>query len=70
MASGARMGVSDKFRGERTRKRGGSILFDMPSITIAGFEKDLAGGEKDHRMVFWMKDIMTHKILKKNLFVY
>ncbi len=41
-----------------------------PSITIAECENASAGGEKDQRMGFRMVDIMTHKILKKNEFVY
>ena len=59
------MGASDKFRGEQTRERG-RVLFDVPSVTIEECEKDLAGSKKDHRMGFWIVDILTHKILKKN----
>jgi hypothetical protein len=45
----------------------GGVLFDVsPSIAIAECENASAGGEKDHIMGFWMVDIMTHKILKKN----
>ncbi len=49
------------------RKGGSTILFDVPpSIAIAECENTSTGGEKDHRMDFWMVDIMTRKILKKN----
>ena len=43
-----------------------AVLYDVPSIAIVECEKDSAVGEKDQRMGFWMVDIMTHKILRKN----
>jgi hypothetical protein len=54
----------------RTNQQKEGSTFDVPSIAIAECENAYAGVEKDHRMGFWMVDVMTHKILYKNYFIY
>ncbi len=62
------MGASDKFKGENEPAKGGEYYLTCrrPSIAIAECRNASTGGEKDHRMGFWVGDIMTRIILKKN----
>ena len=65
MASGARMGVSDKFRGERTRKGGGVYYLTCRPSPLWGLKKTRQEVKKTTEWFFGWRTLWHIKYLRK-----